>query len=57
LTPHGRDINSIGIEPEILSDLPKDTRIKAGDPKTDVQLGAAITYLQSQIAARTTSAQ
>ncbi len=32
LTPHGRDINSIGIQPEILSDLPKDTRIKAGDP-------------------------
>ena len=57
LTPHGRDINTIGIEPEILSDLPKDTRVKAGDPKTDVQLAAAITYLQSQIAARTTSAQ
>ena len=57
LTPHGRDINTIGIQPEILSDLPKDTRVKAGDPKTDVQLGAAITYLQSQIAARTTSAQ
>jgi carboxyl-terminal processing protease len=55
LTPHGRDINSIGIEPEILSDLPKDTRVKAGDPTTDVQLGAAITYLQSRIAARTSS--
>ncbi len=53
LTPHGRDINSIGIQPEILSDLPKDTRIKAGDPATDIQLGAAITYLQSRIAART----
>ena len=55
LTPHGRDINSIGIQPEILSDLPKDTRVKAGDPTTDVQLGAAITYLQSRIAARTSS--
>jgi carboxyl-terminal processing protease len=55
LTPHGRDINSIGIEPEILSDLPKDTRVKAGDPTTDVQLGAAITYLESRIAARTSS--
>jgi carboxyl-terminal processing protease len=55
LTPHGRDINSIGIEPEILSDLPKDTRIKAGDPASDVQLGAAITYLESRIAARTSS--
>lgn len=53
LTPHGRDINSIGIQPEILSDLPKDTRVKAGDPTSDVQLGAAITYLESQIAART----
>jgi carboxyl-terminal processing protease len=55
LTPHGRDINSIGIEPEILSDLPKDTRVKAGDPTTDVQLGAAITYLESRIAARTSN--
>jgi carboxyl-terminal processing protease len=55
LTPHGRDINSIGIEPEIVSDLPKDTRVKAGDPTTDVQLGAAITYLQSRIAARTSA--
>jgi carboxyl-terminal processing protease len=55
LTPHGRDINSIGIEPEILSDLPKDARVKAGDPATDVQLGAAITYLQSRIAARTSA--
>jgi carboxyl-terminal processing protease len=52
LTPHGRDINSIGIEPQIVSDLPKNTRIKLGDPTSDVQLGAAITYLQSQIAAR-----
>ncbi len=56
LTPHGRDINTIGIEPEILSDLPKDARIKAGDPTTDVQLGAAITYLQKQITARTGTA-
>jgi carboxyl-terminal processing protease len=55
LTPHGRDINSIGIEPEIVSDLPKDTRVKAGDPTTDIQLGAAITYLQSRIAARTSA--
>jgi carboxyl-terminal processing protease len=55
LTPHGRDINSIGIQPEILSDLPKDVRVKAGDPTTDVQLGAAITYLQSRIAARTSN--
>jgi len=55
LTPHGRDINSIGIQPEILSDLPKDARVKAGDPATDLQLGAAITYLQSRIAARTSS--
>jgi carboxyl-terminal processing protease len=55
LTPHGRDINSIGIMPEIISALPKDTRVKAGDPTTDKQLGAAITYLESQIAARTSS--
>jgi C-terminal processing protease CtpA/Prc len=57
LTPHGRDINSIGIQPEILSDLPKDTRIKPGDPASDAQLSAAITYLESRIAARTSSSQ
>lgn len=57
LTPHGRDINSVGIQPEILSDLPKDARVKAGDPTTDIQLGAAITYLQSRIAAQTSAAQ
>jgi len=55
LTPHGRDINSIGIQPEIVSELPKDAHVKFGDPTTDVQLGAAITYLQSRIAARTSN--
>jgi carboxyl-terminal processing protease len=56
LTPHGRDINAVGIEPQIVSDIPKDARIRLGDPASDVQLDAAVTYLQSQIAARTTSA-
>lgn len=50
LTPHGRDINSVGIEPQIVSELPKNTRVRLGDPATDIQLAAAISYLQSHIA-------
>ncbi len=50
LTPHGRDINSVGIQPQIVSELPKNTRVRLGDPGTDVQLAAALRYLQSRIA-------
>jgi carboxyl-terminal processing protease len=50
-TPKGRDINTVGIEPEIHSDLPKDLKgIRMGDPKTDPQLVAALTYLNGRIA-------
>ncbi len=56
LTPNGRDINSIGIEPQIISELPKNKRVKLGDPGSDIQLSAAITYLQSRIAEGAVSA-
>ena len=50
LTPKGRDINQVGIQPDIVVPTPKTGRM--GDPKTDTQLQAAIDYLQKQIAAR-----
>jgi carboxyl-terminal processing protease len=50
-TPKGRDINSVGIEPEIRSDLPKDLKgIRMGDPKTDPQLVAALSFINGRIA-------
>ncbi|BDE04779.1 peptidase [Vulcanimicrobium alpinum] len=50
-TPKGRDINSVGIEPEIRSELPKELKgIRMGDPKTDPQLMAALTYVNGRIA-------
>jgi C-terminal processing protease CtpA/Prc len=48
LTPHGRDINLIGIQPDILSVEPQSA--KMGNPATDPQLQSAITYLQGKIA-------
>ena len=48
LTPHGRDINLIGIQPDIVSVEPKASKL--GDPLTDPQLQSAITYLQGKIA-------
>jgi carboxyl-terminal processing protease len=48
LTPHGHDINLIGIQPDIVSIEPKTA--KFGDPTTDPQLQSAITYLQGKIA-------
>ena len=50
-TPKGRDINTVGIEPEIKSALPKDLKgIRFGDPKTDPQLVAALGYINDRIA-------
>jgi carboxyl-terminal processing protease len=50
-TPKGRDINSVGIEPEIKADLPKDLKgIHMGDPTTDPQLIAAMAFLNARIA-------
>ncbi len=53
LTPHGRDINLIGITPDIISVEPKTARL--GDPQTDPQLRSAIGYLQGKIAQADTS--
>jgi len=52
LTPNGRDINSIGIEPDIaVSDVkPNDF----GRPATDGQLQRALSYIQERIAAAST---
>jgi carboxyl-terminal processing protease len=49
LTPRGRDINLVGIEPDIVSVEPSTARI--GDPSSDPQLQSAITYLTGKIAA------
>ena len=48
LTPRGRDINLVGIQPDIVTVEPKTARF--GDPLTDPQLQSAITYLQGRIA-------
>jgi len=48
LTPRGRDINLVGIQPDILSAEPLTSRM--GDPTTDPQLQSAITYLNGKIA-------
>ncbi len=48
LTPHGRDINLVGIQPDIVTIEPQSSRL--GNPSTDPQLQSAITYLQGKIA-------
>ncbi|MGH7709180.1 MAG: S41 family peptidase [Vulcanimicrobiaceae bacterium] len=50
LTPLGRDINSVGIKPDITEAEPKNARF--GDPTTDPQLRTALGYLKDQIAKR-----
>jgi carboxyl-terminal processing protease len=52
-TPKGRDINAVGIEPEIKADAPKNVRIAAGDPSKDPQLAAAVTFLDGRLAQNT----
>jgi len=49
-TPKGRDINAVGIEPEIKSELPKDTKIRPGDVAQDPQLVAALNFINTRIA-------
>jgi len=48
LTPRGRDINLVGIQPDIVTIEPKTAKL--GDPLTDAQLQSAVTYLQGKIA-------
>ena len=52
-TPSGHDINTVGIQPQIEADIPKDTKIRQGYPDQDPQLSRAISYLQSKIASVT----
>jgi carboxyl-terminal processing protease len=47
LTPNGRDINSVGIEPDI--EVPDVPQSNVGDFATDVQLQRAAAYVQSKI--------
>jgi carboxyl-terminal processing protease len=51
-TPKGRDINSVGIEPEIKSELAKDQKIRLGDLKQDPQLVTAVNFVTSKLAAQ-----
>lgn len=48
LTPRGRDINQVGIIPDIITPEPKNSRL--GDPANDPQLQSAMTYLRGRIA-------
>ena len=58
-TPKGRDINAVGIEPEIKSVLGKDQKIRRGDIAQDPQRGdiaqdpqlvAAVNFINGRIA-------
>jgi carboxyl-terminal processing protease len=53
VTPKGHDINSVGIQPDIVADENQSPRY--GDPTRDTQLQTALTYLQGKIAQTTTS--
>jgi carboxyl-terminal processing protease len=48
LTPSGRDINDVGITPNIV--VPENKDAKLGDPAKDAQLRTAISVLQQKIA-------
>jgi len=48
LTPRGRDINLIGIQPDIVTLEPRTAKL--GDPLTYPQLQSAVTYLEGKIA-------
>ncbi len=54
-TPKGRDINAVGIEPEIKSEIPKDTKIRPGDIAQDPQLVAAVNFINTRIAQQAAS--
>jgi carboxyl-terminal processing protease len=48
LTPHNRDINHLGIEPDIVVSEPRTARF--GDPKTDPQLRRAMQWVNDRVA-------
>ncbi len=53
-TPKGRDINTVGIEPEIKADIPTDPAarktLRFGDPTHDPQLTSALSFINGRIA-------
>ncbi len=51
-TPKGRDINTVGIEPEIKSELAKDQKIRLGDLAQDPQLVTAVNFVNGKLAAQ-----
>ncbi|HTV73009.1 MAG TPA: S41 family peptidase [Candidatus Acidoferrales bacterium] len=53
-TPRGRDINMVGIQPDIVSPDPKKAIL--GDLNTDTQMQAAVSYLERRLAQISTSA-
>ena len=52
LTPKGRDINAVGIQPDIV--VPDVSSQVQGDPQNDAQLVRAASYVASKIAAAST---
>jgi carboxyl-terminal processing protease len=48
LTPHNRDINHLGIEPDIVVTEPRTARF--GDPKSDPQLRRAMQWVNDRVA-------
>lgn len=48
LTPKLRDINKVGVQPDVLSESPK-TPVEFGDPKVDLQLVKAISVLKDKM--------
>lgn len=48
LTPHNRDINHLGIDPDIIVSEPRTARF--GDPKSDPQLRRAMQFVDDRIA-------
>ena len=55
LTPSGRDINRVGIAPDIIAIEPKSA--KFGDPRNDPQLKSALDFIQRQLAKDQPAAQ
>ncbi len=48
LTPKGRDINKVGVQPDVQADSPK-TAVEFGDPKVDTQLVKAMNVLKGKM--------
>jgi carboxyl-terminal processing protease len=49
-TPAGHDINTVGIQPQILAEIPKDVKIRPGYPNEDPQLQRALDFLEQKLA-------